>query len=221
MIDTCNTERIASFKSKFHTVLNRVLTENDQSVEDNDPTSRVLFYYKSPVHDKTLRSYHDIDHVLDCIYILDNISEQLDISIPEYDSLFLSLVYHDAIYLVDPSSKSAGSNEKLSAELAKAELRCLGLAKGFVQEVYDLILATDHSKEIENPSKLEQIIRDIDLAGLARVWEEFDKASIAVRQEFGCIDEDSYRVGRIAFMSKLLDRDYIYMNTLLRKKMGE
>jgi predicted metal-dependent HD superfamily phosphohydrolase len=115
----------------------------------------------------------------------------------------LALWFHDAIYAV-PSQR----NEERSAELCGAFLASVGAVSAFPMAPA-MILATKHDgAPCADPDTA--LVLDIDLAGFARPWDEFNADNERIRREFSIYDEASYRAGRVKFLRGLLARGPIF-----------
>lgn len=114
----------------------------------------------------------------------------------------LALWFHDAIYAV-PSK----DNERLSAEMCSAFLVSVGALKHM--RAVPMIVATKHDGKMAADNDTALVL-DIDLAGFADPWEDFEANNARIRQEFAVYDEPTYRAGRAAFLRGLLDRGPIF-----------
>jgi predicted metal-dependent HD superfamily phosphohydrolase len=118
-------------------------------------------------------------------------------------SVFLALLFHDAIYI--PGSRD---NEKASAELASRLLRQhSSLEEKELAEIHRMILATeDHRVDGEGLSRDLRATLDIDMSILGAPWEQYCPYADGVRKEYcpTVTTHSRFVVGRIAFLSKVL-----------------
>jgi predicted metal-dependent HD superfamily phosphohydrolase len=54
------------------------------------------------------------------------------------------------------------------------------------------------------------VLLDADLAGLSISAAEFDHYADHIRREFAAVPEEQFRTGRLSFLQRLLEREYIY-----------
>lgn len=156
----------------------------------------INFLYNNPK-----RSYHNYDHVKDCLECL------YKTDIPEINDqkniIALSLIYHDCIY--DPKGIE---NEKLSAELAFTQLTGLGFYRSYAEKVYDLIMLTRHTKTCNYLSG--QVIMDIDMTILGSSPLQFKRYDEKIKEEYSFVPEAVYREKRIHFLEKLKNKESIF-----------
>lgn len=153
------------------------------------------------------RSYHNAQHICDCL-------EQLDLashlsSHPEV--VEMALWFHDAIY-----DSRAKDNEVRSCNWATAALQQQGACDEIVQRIVEMILATQHSSEPTTHD--EKLIVDIDLSILGRTPDVFARYDHQIRQEYSWVLEDQYRAGRSAILKSFLDRKAIYSTDFFRER---
>lgn len=156
-----------------------------------------------------VRAYHNLDHIQDCLNVLD------DSPFPKSPSLEIALILHDAVYV--PGQKD---NEENSALFANFLLQDLLLEVDFeiVRTIQELIRATAHNNEIL--SGLEAFICDIDLSILGRSPEEYEKYSQKIRLEYKQYTDKEYNAGRTLFLEKMLN-DEIFHLPVFREKYSK
>ncbi len=153
------------------------------------------------------RSYHNAQHICDCL-------EQLDLAshLPSHaEEVEHALWFHDAIY-----DSRAKDNEERSAIWAKVELQQQGASELVIPRIVGMILATQHTRELITHN--EKIIVDIDLSILGRVPEVFARYDIQIREEYSWVPEEQYRAGRSAILESFLDRKAIYSTDFFRDR---
>jgi predicted metal-dependent HD superfamily phosphohydrolase len=144
------------------------------------------------------RAYHNASHIEACLGELSECG-----NIDDGDVIEFALWFHDAIY--DPRAKD---NEERSAELARGAARAAGLSSSLGQAATLLILSTRHA---EMPvGQDEQVMVDIDLAILGQASERFAAYEQEIRAEYEWVDDEAYRVGRMAVLERFLGRPRIY-----------
>lgn len=168
--------------------------------------SALIEQYKQPP-----RAYHNIDHVVYCLDLLDDVKGLCD----HPGDIAMALWFHDAIY--EPLEKD---NERQSAELALRELERLRVPTQRIENVYKLILATTHDHE---PRWTDgRFMVDIDFAIIGESPENFDVVSEKIWEEYSpFVPRDMYTDGRIAFFKGVLEREHTYHTNYFSEQRGE
>ncbi len=115
----------------------------------------------------------------------------------------MALWFHDAIYDV-----KGYDNEALSAQWAKESLVAVGAPTDEIEQIFNLIMVTQHTHVPENLD--EQTLVDIDLSILGERIERYDEYDIQVRKEYSWVPNEVYRVKRSEVLEMFLDRPFIY-----------
>ena len=147
----------------------------------------------------TDRHYHTLDHVLDCLEVLDRY-EHLAKKRVEVE---LAIWFHDAVY-----DTRRDDNEQASADWSARVLRSTGVAPEPVERVERMILATRHHAAHGSPD--DQLMLDIDLSILGRAPARFSEYEEQVRREFSWVPGDAFRAGRLKVLSGFLERPRIF-----------
>lgn len=143
------------------------------------------------------RGYHDVEHLTE---VLERLAE-LGVDDP---GAVLAAWFHDAVYAGRP-----GDDERDSAELARRELSALDVPDEVLDRVVDLVLVTaDHQPAADDP--VAAALCDADLAVLASSPERYRRYAAGVRSEYGHVDDATFRAGRKALLSSLLERPRLY-----------
>jgi len=166
---------------------------------DRAIVERAYAAYQSPA-----RRYHTWDHVVACI-------EQLrTVPCERPRIVFLALVFHDAVYVAGRSD-----NEARSAQLAREVLGAIpSVTAAELMEIHDLILATkDHHARMGVAGADEATLLDIDLSILAASRDEYMRYARQIRDEWvpGVVSEAEYRIGRVAFLGRMLAAPHVYL----------
>ena len=155
-------------------------------------------------YDSPWRFYHAWSHIAAC---LAQFAEQ------KFDNpraVLLALLYHDAVYV--PGDKE---NETRSAELAERMLRYRSsVPESERQSVSRMIMLTaDHHSAAHRLTPDEARLIDIDLGILGQAWPVYQDYMRGVRKEYtpAVTTEFQYRIGRRAFLEKLLRQKRIFM----------
>ncbi len=157
------------------------------------------FQQLSTVHAESSRTYHNRDHVVDCLQQFDSARELA--TLPE--EVECAIWFHDAGYDVH-----AADNEQQSADWAARFLRTAGVDEATVGRVIANIMATRHS---ESPrSGDEELIVDVDLSILGRAPADYDVYEANIRREYDWVPEDTFRTRRAEILQSFLNRPRIY-----------
>ena len=152
------------------------------------------------------RRYHTIEHIDHCLGQFDEV--HTDCRQP--DAVELAIWFHDAIY-----NFPAYQNEKLSAAFFMERSEQL-LDTSFRQDVFDLVIATEHTSPPVDHD--QRILVDVDLSSFGLPWDRFAADGKNIRQELSYLSDADFYAGQIAFMEALLARDRIYNTTHFHDK---
>jgi predicted metal-dependent HD superfamily phosphohydrolase len=143
----------------------------------------------------TDRGYHDLRHLTE---VLDRISE-----LGEADNVEVVLAawFHDAVY------DGTGDDEERSAQLAETSL--VGAMDVDVAEVARLVrLTTTHRPSPGDHNG--EVLCDADLAILAASPERYAEYVDGVRREYDDVPDEDFRVGRLAILSSLAEKETLF-----------
>lgn len=180
---------------------------------DYEKTGVRLFEQLAVRYEETHRHYHTLEHIRYCLEVFDKFR-----SLSRHPgSVEIAIFYHDVIYDVAANSH----NEELSAVFSEDFF--YNAFYGTRPEAYDLtkrlILATKHDHEVTDPD--EQLIVDIDLAGLGAPWAVFLENNLNVRQEYKQYSDEDFRVGNAKVLQQFLDRRPLYYHPEIEAKYGD
>lgn len=153
------------------------------------------------------RVYHTLDHVRDCLALLD----QASLPAAESDPIEAAIWFHDTFY--DSRSRD---NEDRSAKWAEQTLSAAGVPSETVRRIAQLIRMTDHSSPPADTGG--QLLCDVDLAILGRDQAEFDEYQRRIREEYGWVSDPLYRAGRARVLSGFANRPRIYLTQSFRDR---
>ena len=151
------------------------------------------------------RRYHNAEHLEAVLGRLDQLGGATV-------AVTLAAWYHDAVY--DPARDD---NEAASAALALATLPGLGVDQATVSEVGRLVKLTATHRP-EPADRAGALLCDADVAVLGGTREEYAAYRLAVRAEYGGLDEPSWRRGRSSVLRSLLDRDPLFSTAEGRRR---
>ena len=153
------------------------------------------------------RTYHSLRHLDDCLVQLDAAPAQHT----DRDLVESALWFHDAVY--DPR---AGDNEDRSADLAREELRKVGVTAARADAVAALVLLTRNRAWPEDAEG--RLVCDIDLSILGRPADEFDRYDREIRTEYQWVPETHYRRERAVVLRGFLERERLYLTPYFRER---
>ena len=156
-------------------------------------------------YDESHRYYHNFDHVTYCLEQLDAVREELD-SPWDFE---LAIWFHDAIY--KPISRN---NEEESADLARQQLRRMGVPSAKKAAVHHFVMLTKHPTV---PQSLdEEYLIDIDLAILGEPPEVFNTYERNIRKEYKWVPGFVFRRKRAKLIQRILAQKSIYRSERFR-----
>ena len=162
------------------------------------------------------RRYHTTRHLVEVFWALEDLEAAGAVTPREVTVGRLAGWFHDAVY--DPGA-ALGDNEAASAELAARDLHALGLKAADVEEVRDLVLATEQHQLPDRG--LAAAFHDADLWILSAEPERYAEYTAQVREEYAAVPDEAFRAGRAAILRPFLDRDWIYATAFARETWGE
>jgi predicted metal-dependent HD superfamily phosphohydrolase len=145
------------------------------------------------------RHYHTMAHMLDCLDKLD----LPEVTVENKPCVQTAIWFHDAVY-----DTHASENERRSADLAYQWSREIGVAADFCQEIYDLVIATDHRTEPATHDA--RVICDIDLSIFGESRDKFRLYDRRIALEYAWVPPDVYREKRSAVVQAFLRRPRIF-----------
>jgi predicted metal-dependent HD superfamily phosphohydrolase len=168
-----------------------------------------------PHYQQTHRYYHDLSHIDACFTWFDQVQDTLDNPL----AVALAIWFHDIIYDVRRSD-----NEEKSAQYAVTALTKVAASTTLVQQVYELILLTQHpskpSQRLETlvTSHDQALFLDIDLTILGQrdaIYANYEKA---IRAEYQHVPLWLYKLGRKRLLKQFLAQPKIYYSDYFSEK---
>jgi len=146
-------------------------------------------------YDAPVRPYHNWRHVEACV------AQLASFACDHPRSVFLSLVFHDAVYVAGRTD-----NEANSAELARAVLE--GCASTPELDAIDrMIRATsDHHAHANSGDRDLSVMLDIDLSIFGASRDEYSRYAHAIHDEYvpSATTDARFRIGRLEFLEQTL-----------------
>ena len=174
---------------------------------------RIWASYSNPY-----RSYHNMEHILDCLAELETCSTVINDVFyqicPSWNKPLIALAiwFHDVVY-----NPQAQDNEEKSAEFFK-ELTQTRLATWKIDEITKMILATKkHSTDVFG----ERVLCDIDLSILGQKHEIFTKYCENIRKEYSWVPLTLYNRERKKILESFLKRDSIYQTKYFQDRFEQ
>lgn len=173
--------------------------------------SDLSFCYVNSIYSRPKRFYHTLEgHVKDCLEEFDNVKSLSKDPLEAEAALW----FHDIVY--DPLGEE---NEEQSAGLACRLLSKSNLQNYSFQNIFNLIIATDHQEvPKDNDGKL---VVDIDLSIFGKPKEVFDEYEANIRKEYSYYNDKKFNAGRKHVLEKFLEREQIYYTDFFRDKYEE
>lgn len=156
------------------------------------------------IYNEPRRHYHNLSHiesVFDRAHVILSNTKPCPVN-----ALYLAITYHDIVYEPGASYNEMGSAAYAAADLGANEEHPNWTLIG---EVMRLIRLTEYH-ETDDLDLIGQILIDADLHSLSDEPDKYEENSIRLRKEFKRFSDTEWRVGRIFFLKKMLERDQIY-----------
>jgi predicted metal-dependent HD superfamily phosphohydrolase len=150
----------------------------------------------------TDRGYHDLRHLTEVLDRIDELGEVDNVEV------VLAAWFHDAVY------DGSGEDEERSAQLAESSLADSGVD---VAEVARLVrLTTTHRPSPGDHNG--EVLCDADLAILAAAPERYAEYVEGVRREYADVADEDFRVGRLAILSSLAEKETLFHTEHARRE---
>jgi predicted metal-dependent HD superfamily phosphohydrolase len=156
------------------------------------------------------RHYHGLSHIRTLLQLAHQYRELIG----DAEAVEAAIWFHDAIY-----DSRATDNEARSAALARkllsgrAEPARLKRIAAMIEATADHLIPKWDDAAAANDAAL---FLDMDLAILGTTAEAFDRYEAEIRREYDWADEDAWRRGRSALLSKFLSRPTIFHTEAFR-----
>lgn len=151
------------------------------------------------------RRHHQTTHVNSVLRDALDLAAEVDLDADERRVLMLGVCAHDVVYDARP-----GADEDASADWARKNLRAAGIDDATAERVAELVLLTkDHAAPAEDVTAT--VLLDADIAILGSPADTYDNYSKAVRDEYGLVPDELWRVGRSHALQTLLSREPLFL----------
>ncbi len=158
---------------------------------------KIVLAYKSKE-----RFYHNLTHIK---HFIEGLQPYLH-KTKNSDLLICAAFYHDVVY-----ESLRTDNEEKSANLARVELKELGMERADRIKVMELIRRTaNHNRKFHEDSYDVRLFLDADLKIISESLDRYKSYSENVRKEFIRIPDLIFNQKRLAFLQKMSEQKNIY-----------
>lgn len=158
------------------------------------------------------RRFHTLRHVIDMLARVDELKDESH----SPDVMRLATWYHGCVFSAAREQvyrRNGGEDEVASAAYAASDLSDLGVPDVTVDRICALILNLKHHHL--SPSDIDAgALNDADLGTLAADPQQYKRYRQLVRDEYAHIPRAHYLRGRLAIISRLLDREVLFSTPL-------
>ncbi|MFP9099086.1 hypothetical protein ACLI09_08530 [Flavobacterium sp. RHBU_24] len=178
-----------------------------QQHTDNGSTAEIFWQELEKAYSAKGRHYHNLTHLENMYAELIGVKHE----IADWDTLMLSLFYHDAVY-----NASKKDNEEKSAALAIKRLAEIQYPENKKQLCFEQIMATKRH-DLSSDADTNYLI-DADLAILGTSLESYLQYSKNIRNEYSIYPDFLYNPGRKKALAHFLDMEYIFKTPYFQEK---
>ena len=154
------------------------------------------------------RHYHTVDHLQAVLAVVNDNTE----ACADPMAVTLGAWFHDAVY--DPTRVD---NEEASALLAESVLPELRVTMAQVSEIARLVRLTATHDPLPG-DRNGGLLMDADLAILAAPPDTYRAYTVAIRREYGHLDDATFAGGRAGVLANLLALPRLFHTTALRDR---
>jgi predicted metal-dependent HD superfamily phosphohydrolase len=163
-----------------------------------------LFARARAEYESSVRHYHDWHHVEACV------AQLASFPCDHPRTVFLSLVFHDAVYVA-----GRADNEAKSAELARTALGAENCVSESELDTIDrMIRATSNHHAHEHSADRDlAVMLDIDLSILGAPREDYQRYAQAIHDEYvpSATTDAGFRIGRLEFLERALSAPSLFL----------
>ena len=186
-------------------VLQNVFTKNLFQFTDNEILVNELWIEIEKHYNEKYRFYHTLKHIQDLYFLLEKNKDLIE----DWETLIVSIFYHDIIY-----DAKSNNNEEQSAELMRKVMLKIDFSKEKIEKSYQQILATKkHEITGDNDTDL---FTDADISILGSEWEIYQAYAKNIRKEYSIYPDFLYNMGRTKVLKHFLTMPDIYKTSLFR-----
>lgn len=179
------------------------------------------FHRLNQVYRQPWRAYHTPQHIEACLVWCAKWRSEWH----NWAAVEVAIWFHDAVYLPHRTD-----NETRSAQWAAAVLQRWQVEEAVRSWVVSAVLATQHGTTQHQNQTPETADRhqlrdtpldhdlarmlDLDLSILAASPREFSQYEAAIRREYASVSDSAFRVGRLAVLRSLWERDRLFQSPI-------
>lgn len=158
------------------------------------------------------RTHHNLKRLIAVLARVDELAPETH----DPNMVRLAAWYHGAVFNAAAQHAYAhrgGIDEEASAQLARSELTELGVPENVVGRIATMIQGSTRHAASKNDIDA-QALCDADLGGLAVDPQRYAAYRKEVRQEYAHIPQSDYVRARLAIVTKLLNRPYLFQSPM-------
>jgi predicted metal-dependent HD superfamily phosphohydrolase len=157
------------------------------------------------------RYYHNFAHIENMFSkYIENISEM-----DNFNTVFLSILYHDVIY--EPKNSD---NEEKSALFAEKHLQEFGFTPIVIEKIKKMILSTKKHIDLLNEFD-NKLFLDLDLMILASELDEYKIYAQNIRKEYAFVPKMLYKIKRKQVLNYFFNSERIFLTDFFYNKLEE
>ncbi len=149
----------------------------------------------------TNRHYHNLHHLANLLTQADRFRTEIN----DFDTLEMSIWYHDIIY-----QSLRKDNEEKSAVFAKYRMEAIQYPREKLVRCYQQINATKKHQLSINDDEDTAWLLDFDLSILGSDWATYSKYLDKIRKEYSIFPTFLYKRGRKKVLQLFLDRQQLF-----------
>lgn len=176
-----------------------------QGFEVEQVAARNAFNLLVEAYSHRIRYYHTLKHIHHVLKTIDNLQAYTT----NLALVQLAAWFHDVVY-----DTKAKNNEERSADYAGNLLSSLGIPNSDIAIVNRLIINTKYHQAAADDFD-SQVLIDADLAILAANPAQYQEYALYIRHEYAWVSEAEYIIGRKQVLESFLQRQRIYLTTLM------
>lgn len=154
--------------------------------------------YESTVDGKTLRYYHNINHIQ---HGVSELIKRDNLFNTDIDLVLVAWFYHDIVY-----RNNSKLNEYASGNRAFHDLIDAGWIEGNANKIRELIMWTTHDKNPPIEDAEANLLVDLDLCSIGSSPEQFAQNTRNIRKEYSYLTDKEWYKGRLEFWQRLLKK---------------
>jgi predicted metal-dependent HD superfamily phosphohydrolase len=179
--------------------LHQAFVSTIKNYSANQPLTEHLWNEVVKSYTDRKRHYHNLDHLENMLAELSAVKNE----VVDWDTLMMSLVYHDIIY-----KATAKDNEEKSASIARDRLMLIHFPEPKINKCSEMILATKgHAVSSDHEVNL---FTDADLSILGKPWDVYQQYVQSIRKEYSVYPDILYKPGRKKVLQHFLAMQRIF-----------